>query len=165
MLFPVILSWINTSCKKEEDHETLAYIYIDTIKVNMEASAILTQKGKFNFLLGYRNGAGRIRIEMPIDNVPAKVGSHSLSPQSSETDPYAYFFAVDNDLALDDYILLEGENNVFSILNIDTEQKTVQATMEAVFIRDTLLSPVKMDSFPDTIRLTNTYFDLKYEVR
>lgn len=161
LLFFLILG----GCEKDDSQPIgKGFALIKSNQLEFETGALLSpSSNKFNFIFVLKNEAGRVRIEMPIDNVPAEIGDHALARNDGKGNSYAYFFTMDADLGLDDYLLLEGGNNTVSLTEINSAEQTVRGTFQLTFVRDTLMSAIKKDIFPDTIRLTDGTFETPYE--
>ena len=154
-------------CEKDDSQPIgKGFALIESNQLEFETGALLSSSSnKFNFIFALKNEAGRVRIEMPMDNIPAEVGDHALARNDGKGNSYAYLFTMDADLSLDDYLLLEGEHNTISLTEINTAEQIVRGTFQLTFVRDMLLSAIKQDIFPDTIRLTDGTFETPYEKR
>lgn len=151
-------------CKKDEILKGKSTVLLSGIPIKLDLDVMLRDGERFHFYFTHTNGAGRMRLETVIYNIPAKVGSYPVNKENIPGAPYSpYLYTMDNDLALDDYLLLDGEDNNISLTEIDSNKQIVRGTFRVAFIRDTLLSAIKKDIFPDTIRLTEGMFEAPYE--
>lgn len=149
-------------CKKEQDKNWKSTVFLSGTPLDLDLHASLQPSGRFHFVFEHINGAGRIRFEMPLRSIPSATGSYTIK-ENVPGAPYTSLTTLDNDLALDEYVLLESEENTVSLTEIDLNKQFVRGTFQISFVRDTLLSAIKKDIFPDTIRLTEGMFEAPYE--
>lgn len=149
-------------CKQDEILMGKSTVLLSGTLLELDLDASLQSSGRFHFIFEHINGAGRIRFEMPLRSVLSVTGSYIIK-ENVPGAPYTSLTTLDNDLALDEYVLLENEDNTVSLTEIDTTKQIVCGTFQITFVRDTLLSAIKKDIFPDTIRLTEGTFEAPYE--
>jgi hypothetical protein len=150
------------SCEKEkfEAGGTATSLLNDTtLTYSAGASAFEPNGFSFAFVFTELNIA---RMEFVVRNIPVGVGAHQIVPRTSNgTAPQGVLFTMDHDLALDDYRILDGEANTFSITKLDTVRQKVSGRFDLTFVIDTTFT-FKKDGFPDTIRLRSGEFDINY---
>ncbi|MCW5920808.1 MAG: hypothetical protein KIS77_00545 [Saprospiraceae bacterium] len=150
-------------CKKEEEpSHGSSTVKLNNTSLTLKAQAMLREGNRFHVYLEYYSEE-RLRFQTVVFNVPAKKGDYPIHKANIPDIPHiSYLFTFDDDLALDDYVLLDEADNTVSITEINTSTRWLYGTYQATFIRDTLLSPIKKDGFPDTIRLTEGVFWTPY---
>lgn len=160
LLFFLILG----GCEKDKSFEGKSSVLLEGTHLKLGLTVMLREEARFHFYVTYVNEEGRTRFESVIYNVPAKIGDYTVNKENIPGSPYSpYLFTMDADLGLDDYLLLEGGNNTISLTEINSAEQIVRGTFQLTFVRDTLLSAIKKDIFPDTIRLTDGTFETPYE--
>ena len=153
-------------CEKDKPFEGKSSVRLEGTHLELDLTVMLREETRFHFYVTYVNEEGRTRFESVIYNVPAKIGNYTVNKENISGSPYApYLFTMDADLSLDDYLLLEGEHNTISLTEINTAEQIVRGTFQLTFVRDTLLSAIKQDIFPDTIRLMDGIFETPYKKR
>jgi hypothetical protein len=156
-----LLSGAIFSCEKEKKQRVSIEVGLNDTTLNFSTSGRIFGN-TISFLFDFIDDQDINRLELHINKLPIQTGTFDIVPFTvhGET-PQASLFTMEEDLALDDYRLLEGESNTFSITKLDTLRQKVSGTFDLTFVIDTTFT-YKKDGFPDTIRLRSGEFDINY---
>jgi hypothetical protein len=149
-------------CEKEKtSNNASTLVLLNDTTLNFTTSGRIFGN-TMSFLFGFADDQGINRLELSINKFPIQKGTYNIVPYTihGET-PQSSLFTMEEDLALDDYRLLVGEANTFSITKLDTVRQKVSGMFDLTFVIDTTFT-FKKDGFPDTIRLRSGEFDINY---
>jgi hypothetical protein len=170
--FILIFSFINNSCKKEENKTPLTpkWSKVTALKNGemWETGAMASiderhHKDSITIVANIYNSLGFWRESLYIGYLPIKEGTYDIFSNWGEDEKFikATYATIsdDGDVVEDRFMVFENENNYVEIESI-IDNNEINGTFRITFIRnpsDTVDNP----SLPDTIRFTNGAFRLK----
>ncbi len=150
------------ACNKNIKEETSATAQLNGTKYDFE---VVTTVYDTIFSLSLILLEGDVpRLKSYSTKLPFRIGTHNVRPRAFQGSPdYAQsvLYTMDDDLALDDYLLLEQGINSITVVGIDEKKKWITGTFKLAYVIDTSFT-AKMDGFPDTLYLQNGEFKSQY---